>query len=104
MALRIAVNQELAALDGFMQKAPGYLNTGGRLCLLSYHSLEDRIVKRYMRAYAKGCVCPPDFPRCVCGKTPEMKLVNRKVLCPSENEAASNPMSRSAKLRVAEKL
>jgi 16S rRNA (cytosine1402-N4)-methyltransferase len=104
MALRIAVNQELAALDGFMKKVIRYLNPGGRLCVLSYHSLEDRIVKNHMRAYEKGCICPPGFPRCVCGKMPEMRMVSRKVLRPSPREVAANPMSRSAKLRVAEKL
>jgi 16S rRNA (cytosine1402-N4)-methyltransferase len=104
MALRIAVNQELAALDGFMSKVIGYLNSGGRLCVLSYHSLEDRIVKSHMRACEKGCVCPPDFPTCICGKTPQLRMIARRVLRPSSSEIAANPMSRSAKLRVAEKL
>jgi 16S rRNA (cytosine1402-N4)-methyltransferase len=104
MALRIAVNRELETLEGFMKKAAEYLNPGGRLCVLSYHSLEDRIVKNHLRAYAKGCTCPSDFPFCTCGKTPQMKVINRKVLRPSPGEVAANPMSRSARLRVAEKL
>ncbi len=104
MALRIAVNQELAALDGFMSKVIGCLNPGGRLCVLSYHSLEDRIVKTHMRTCEKGCVCPPDFPTCVCGKRPQVRMIARRVLRPSPDEIAANPMSRSARLRVAEKL
>lgn len=104
MALRIAVNRELDVLTDFMDHVPDYLNEGGRLCVLSYHSLEDRIVKTKIKYYATGCTCPPEFPKCVCGGTPTLKAITRKVLRPSPEEVSLNPMSRSAKLRVAEKL
>ena len=104
MALRIAVNDELTVLEEFMKAVPDYLNPCGRLCVLSYHSLEDRIVKQQIRIFEKGCTCPPDFPKCVCGKVPQMKSITRKVLRPSDEEIEQNPMARSAKLRVAEKL
>jgi len=104
MALRIAVNEELKSLMDFMNNVPGYLNPGGRLCVLSYHSLEDRIVKNRLKWYEKECTCPPEFPRCVCHKTPEMRILTRKVVRPDEEEVKRNPMSRSAKLRVAEKI
>jgi len=79
------------------------LNPGGRLAVITFHSLEDRIVKAGMADFAKGCTCPPDFPVCVCGKTPELKLINKKPILPSQQELTENPRSRSAKLRVAEK-
>ena len=104
MALRIAVNRELDMLTDFMGHVPGYLNAGGRLCVLSYHSLEDRIVKNKIKFFEKGCTCPPEFPTCVCGEKPVLKAITRKVLRPSSEEVTTNPMSRSAKLRVAEKL
>jgi 16S rRNA (cytosine1402-N4)-methyltransferase len=104
MALRIAVNRELDALTAFMDTALTCLNSGGRLCVLSFHSLEDRIVKHRMRAWATGCVCPREIPVCVCGKTPLARLVNRKVMRPTAAETSENPLARSTRLRVAEKL
>ena len=104
MALRIAVNDELKVLKEFMAALPKYLNVGGRFCVLSYHSLEDRIVKQQIKTFEKGCTCPPDFPKCVCNKVPQMKSVTRKIVRPSDEEVKQNPMARSAKLRVAEKL
>ncbi|MBQ3135688.1 MAG: 16S rRNA (cytosine(1402)-N(4))-methyltransferase RsmH [Oscillospiraceae bacterium] len=103
-AIRIAVNDELTAVDRMIRAAVPRLNPGGRLAVITFHSLEDRIVKTGMAAFAKGCTCPPDFPVCVCGKTPDLKLVNKKPILPSEQELAENPRSRSAKLRVAEKM
>ncbi len=104
MALRIAVNSELERLDALMTLAPKLLKPGGRLCVISFHSLEDRIVKHRLRAYEKGCVCPAKFPKCVCGGQKTMKILTPKALTPSEAEIAINPMARSAKLRAAEKL
>ena len=104
MALRIAVNSELDVLDAFMTTVSDLLNVGGRLCVISFHSLEDRIVKHRIRAMASACQCPPDFPVCRCGKQPVMRTVVRKVLRPSADELAANPRARSAKLRVAEKV
>lgn len=104
MALRIAVNRELERIDDFMTHVADLLNPGGRLCVLTFHSLEDRIVKQRIRDLQKGCVCPPGLPSCACGKLPQVRLVTRKALRPSEAEIAVNPMARSAKLRVAEKL
>jgi len=103
-AIRIAVNDELAAVDKMIQAAVPRLNKGGRLAVITFHSLEDRIVKTGLAEFAKGCTCPPDFPVCVCGKTPDIRLVNRKPILPGEQELEENPRSRSAKLRVAEKL
>lgn len=103
-AIRIAVNDELSAIDDLLQAAVPRLNRGGRLCVISFHSLEDRIVKTALAGFAKGCTCPPDFPVCVCGKTPQIRLTPRKPILPSAQELAVNPRSRSAKLRVAEKL
>lgn len=103
-ALRIEVNEELRELGETLERALEYLRPGGRICVISFHSLEDRIVKRSFSKLAKGCQCPPDFPVCVCGKTPSLKLVSRKPVLPSEKERTENPRSRSAKLRVAEKL
>ena len=104
MALRIAVNRELDVLERFMTDLPEFLNGGGRFCVLSYHSLEDRIVKQHLRVFEKGCVCPPNFPQCACGRKPEMRSVSRRIIRPGDAEIAKNPMARSAKLRVAEKL
>ena len=102
--IRIAVNDELTAISQMMQAAIPRLRTGGRLAVISFHSLEDRIVKSEMAAAAKGCTCPPSFPVCVCGKTPQIKLVSRKPILPSKEELDINPRARSAKLRAAEKL
>ena len=103
-AIRIAVNDELASVERMIQGAVPALNKGGRLAVITFHSLEDRIVKTGFAAFAKGCTCPPDFPVCVCGKTPDVKLVNRKPILPTDREVEENPRARSAKLRVAEKL
>ena len=103
-AIRIAVNDELAAVDRMLQAAVPRLSPGGRLAVISFHSLEDRIVKNALAAFARGCTCPPDFPVCVCGKTPQVRLVNRKPILSGEAELNANPRARSAKLRLAEKL
>lgn len=103
-AVRIAVNDELRAVAVMLDAAVPRLNKGGRLAVITFHSLEDRIVKRSFAAFAKGCVCPPDFPVCVCGKKPQVKLVTKKPIVPGKHELAENPRARSAKLRIAEKL
>jgi len=103
-AIRIAVNDELSSVDRMIRSAVPHLNRGGRLAVITFHSLEDRIVKTGFGEFSKGCTCPPDFPVCVCGKTPDIRLVNRKPILPSPQELEENPRSRSAKLRVAEKL
>lgn len=103
-AIRIAVNDELGAVSDLMEKAIGLLNPGGRLAVITFHSLEDRIVKTAMQTAAKGCICPPEFPVCVCGRKPQVKLVNRKPIEAGPAELEENPRARSAKLRVAEKL
>ena len=103
-AIRIAVNDELSSVDRMLQAAIPRLNQGGRLAVITFHSLEDRIVKTGLAAFAKGCTCPPDFPVCVCGKTPDIKLLSRKPILPRAEEIAENPRARSAKLRAAEKL
>ena len=103
-AIRIAVNDELSSVDRMIQGAVPKLNKGGHLAVITFHSLEDRIVKTGFGAFAKGCICPPDFPVCVCGRTPDIKLVNKKPILPSQQEIEENPRARSAKLRVAEKL
>ncbi len=103
-AIRIAVNGELDALPPMLEAAADKLNVGGRLAVISFHSLEDRIIKKTMQALATGCTCPPNFPVCVCGKKPKMKLVSRKPIVSGNAELAYNPRARSAKLRVAEKL
>ena len=103
-AIRIAVNDELASVERMICGAVPKLNRGGRLAVITFHSLEDRIVKTGMADFAKGCTCPPDFPVCVCGKTPDIKLVSRKPILPTDQEVEENPRARSAKLRVAEKL
>ena len=103
-AIRIAVNDELGAVDRMLQGAVPRLNPGGRLAVISFHSLEDRLVKNAFADFAKGCTCPPDFPVCVCGKKPLVRLVNRKPITAGPEELEENPRARSAKLRVAEKL
>ena len=103
-AIRIAVNDELTAVSRMMRSAIDHLAPGGRLAVISFHSLEDRIVKTELAAAAKGCDCPPSFPVCVCGKTPRVRLTPRKPILPSPQELTENPRARSAKLRVAEKL
>lgn len=103
-AIRIAVNDELASVERMLRRAVPRLNRGGRLAVITFHSLEDRIVKTGLAEFARGCTCPPDFPVCVCGKTPDIKLVNKKPILPTEQEIEENPRARSAKLRVAEKL
>ena len=102
-AIRIAVHDELGAVSRMMRASIDHLNPGGRLCVITFHSLEDRIVKNAMLDAAKGCTCPPSFPVCVCGRTPEAKLVSRKPIAPSAEELAQNSRSRSAKLRVLER-
>lgn len=103
-ALRIEVNQELQSLEEFLPKAFNVLAPGGKLAVVSFHSLEDRIVKQYFQALGKGCVCPPDFPQCVCGKNPQAKIVTKKPVIASETEAKENPRSLPAKLRAIIKL
>ena len=104
MALRIAVNRELEMLDGFMENVVDLLNPNGRLCVLSFHSLEDRKVKHRMKALGKGCICPPGLPKCACKKKPLVRILTKKVVRPTEDEVINNPMARSAKLRAAEKI
>ncbi|MFM9280685.1 16S rRNA (cytosine(1402)-N(4))-methyltransferase RsmH [Paenibacillus jiagnxiensis] len=103
-ALRIAVNDELGALEDVLHQAVRCLAPGGRVSVITFHSLEDRICKQIFASYLEKCTCPPDFPMCVCGGKGVLKLVNRKPVTASEEELAQNPRSRSAKLRVAEKL
>lgn len=103
MALRIAVNRELEVLETFLAEAVGLLNPKGRLCALSFHSLEDRIVKHTFRSLAAHCTCPPGFPQCVCNREPTLKVVTKKVVRPTPEEVARNPMARSTRLRAAEK-
>lgn len=103
-AIRIAVNDELGSVEKAMEAAIPLLNPGGRLAVITFHSLEDRIVKLAMAEAAKGCTCPPQFPVCVCGKKPIVKLISRKPVVATPEELEANPRSRSAKLRVCEKL
>jgi 16S rRNA (cytosine1402-N4)-methyltransferase len=103
-ALRIAVNNELAQLEAALPAAWELLAPGGHLAVISFHSLEDRRVKRYLAGLASGCVCPPEFPICVCGKRPEAELLTRRAVAPTAGEVAANPRSRSAHLRAARKL
>ncbi len=103
-AIRIAVNDELGSVEKVMADAIPLLNPGGRLAVITFHSLEDRIVKNAMAEAAKGCTCPPNFPVCVCGKKPRVKLISRKPIVSGAAELAENPRARSAKLRVCEKL
>ena len=103
-AIRIAVNDELGSVEKVMEDAIPLLNPGGRLAVITFHSLEDRIVKTAMTAASKGCTCPPNFPVCVCGNKPKVKLISRKPIIASDEELETNPRSRSAKLRVCEKI
>ncbi len=104
MALRIAVNEELERLDLFMENCIDLLNKDGRLCVLSFHSLEDRIVKKKIKFWEKECICPPEFPKCICDKKKSVRALVRKPLRPTPEEIEKNPMARSTKLRVIEKL
>lgn len=104
MALRIAVNEELVQLERFMDTVPAVLNTGGRLCVLSFHSLEDRIVKHAMKSLARSCVCPPIQPLCTCGGRARFRLLTRRAERPSDAEIAVNPAARSTRLRAIERL
>jgi len=103
-ALRIAVNNELTELEETLQRVIPRLRRGGRICVISFHSLEDRIVKQIFQEFAKGCTCPPEIPVCVCGKQSLIRIITRRPLEASREELEVNPRSRSAKLRVAEKL
>jgi 16S rRNA (cytosine1402-N4)-methyltransferase len=103
-ALRISVNDELGQLDAALPLAWALLAIGGRLAAISFHSLEDRRVKRFLVARAQGCICPPDLPVCGCGREPEAELVSRRAIAPTPGEIAANPRARSARLRVASKL
>ena len=103
-ALRIAVNEELDALEAGLASAVDLLRPGGRLVVLSYHSLEDRIVKRFLQAERRGCTCPTEVPVCVCGRQPRLRLLSPKGLVPSETEVIANPRARSARLRAAERM
>ena len=103
-AIRIHVNRELEGLAEFLESAARLLATGGRLVVLAYHSLEDRIAKHAFRALSQGCICPPKLPACVCGREPLLRLVHTRALRPSPQEVASNPASRSARLRAGERL
>jgi 16S rRNA (cytosine1402-N4)-methyltransferase len=104
MALRIAVNHELERLTQFMEIFAAYLKPGGRICILTFHSLEDRIVKHGFKALEKACTCPPDFPICVCQKKSQIRILAKRGLRPTPEEIAANPMARSTTLRVAEKI
>ena len=103
-AIRIAVNDELAAVEQMLSAAVDRLNPGGRLAVITFHSLEDRIVKSAFQAAAQGCTCPKEFPVCVCGKTPKVRILTRHPIVAGEAELAENPRARSAKLRVAERI
>ena len=103
-AIRIAVNDELDAIRQGVTGALDSLSPGGRIAVISFHSLEDRIVKQTFKEYATGCICPPEFPVCICGHKPRVKLITTKPIVPDQEELEENPRARSAKLRVAEKL
>ena len=103
-AIRIAVNDELNVLDKGLNDAFTLLGKGGRLTVITFHSLEDRIVKQKMAGWCQGCICPKDFPVCVCGNKPKARLVNKKPVCANETELTKNPRARSAKLRICEKI
>ncbi|MBR7146824.1 MAG: 16S rRNA (cytosine(1402)-N(4))-methyltransferase, partial [Oscillospiraceae bacterium] len=97
------VNDELGELPPMVRAAEQHLNVGGRLAVITFHSLEDRIIKKEMQALATGCTCPPNFPVCVCGNKPKLKLITKKPIISGDKELEENPRARSAKLRVAEK-
>ena len=99
-ALRIEVNHELENLETFLPKAFDLLKPGGRMVIVSFHSLEDRIVKQYFNGLSKGCVCPPEFPQCLCGKEPQAKILTKKLVTASQQELEQNPRSKPAKLRA----
>lgn len=103
-AIRIAVNDELSAVEEGVRAAVDLLAPGGRVLVITFHSLEDRIVKSLFRTLSNGCTCPPEFPVCVCGAKPIVRIVNHKPILPSAEELQENPRSRSAKLRIAEKI
>lgn len=103
-AIRIEVNGELAILDKAVDDMTARLNEGGRICVITFHSLEDRIIKNAMKRHENPCTCPPEFPVCVCGKVPDGKVVTRKPILPSDEELENNPRARSAKLRIMEKI
>jgi 16S rRNA (cytosine1402-N4)-methyltransferase len=103
-ALRIAVNDELNSIAELLEDIPRSLNKGGRVCVISFHSLEDRLVKKSFNKYAAGCVCPKDLPVCICENKPIMKHISKKPIVPDEDEIQRNPRARSAKLRIAEKI
>jgi 16S rRNA (cytosine1402-N4)-methyltransferase len=104
MALRIAVNEELACLDQFLGMGVDLLRFNGRMCVLSFHSLEDRMVKQRFKQWANPCTCPPDLPQCVCGAQPRVRVITKKVVRPSEEEILRNPMARSTRLRCVERV
>jgi 16S rRNA (cytosine1402-N4)-methyltransferase len=103
-AIRIEVNKELMNLESALPQMVSILKSGGRLAIISFHSLEDRIVKNFFREQAKGCTCPPDYPKCVCGKEASLKIITSKPVVASDDEIQANPRARSAKMRVAEKI
>lgn len=103
-AIRIAVNDELTSVDRMMQSAVDLLNPGGRLAVITFHSLEDRIVKNAMAEAARGCTCPPEFPVCVCGKKPKVRILTKKPVTAPQEELTDNPRARSAKLRVCQRI
>jgi len=103
-AIRIVVNREFEELEGGLAGALAHLEPGGRIVVIAYHSLEDRIVKRWMQEEARGCICPPDFPICRCGHHPRLRLLTKHVITPGPEEVAANPRARSARMRVAERL
>ena len=103
-ALRIELNQELTVLEESLDDMIGFLNDGGRICIITFHSLEDRIVKSIFRKNENPCICPPSFPVCVCGRTPKGRVITRKPILPDEKEMEENPRSKSAKLRVFERI
>ncbi len=103
-AIRIEVNDELNILAGAVNDFTSLLKAGGRIAVITFHSFEDRIVKQTLRSLEKGCVCPKEFPICVCGRKPEIKMISKKPVLPSQDEIEQNPRSKSAKLRIAEKL
>jgi len=103
-ALRIAVNDEMGEVEKGIEDAFSMLNSGGRLSIITFHSIEDRLVKQKFLSFTKGCTCPPDFPVCVCGNKPKAKLINKKPIIATDEELECNTRSRSAKLRILEKL
>ncbi len=103
-ALRMATNDELGSLEEVLPQAVEALKKGGRIIIISFHSLEDRIVKKFLKNESRGCICPPDFPECRCGHKPDLKIITRKPLIPDKAEVKKNPRARSAKMRVAEKI